>query len=171
MVIGPVLYNTGLMYLPDELRLDFIFGALAHPLRREMIDQLRRHEVSATAFRLGHEISQPAMSHHVRVLMRARLIRQRIVGPRRPCRLSSEGFRIAHDWLGVLVDAATPTSDWIRADIAWDIEDPDIEDADIEDPDRGDSDLDRDLDDRHRSEGASDLLGASRDWPPWPGWP
>ena len=48
------------------------------------------------------EMSQPAVSKHLKVLERADLIVRRIDGAKRPCRLAKEGVEVVDQWLAVL---------------------------------------------------------------------
>ena len=48
------------------------------------------------------EMSQPAVSKHLKVLERAGLIVRRIDGAKRPCRLAKEGVEVVDQWLAVL---------------------------------------------------------------------
>ena len=51
------------------------------------------------------EMTQPAISRHVKVLEGAGLIMRRIVGTKRPCRLSPDGITEIDQWLGKLREA------------------------------------------------------------------
>lgn len=48
------------------------------------------------------EMSQPAISRHLRVLEEAGLITRRVDGARRPCRLARDGIAEIDQWLGLL---------------------------------------------------------------------
>ena len=48
------------------------------------------------------EMSQPAVSKHLKVLEGAGLIVRRIDGAKRPCRLAKEGVEVVDQWLAVL---------------------------------------------------------------------
>lgn len=52
-------------------------AALAEPVRRRMLEQLRAGELSAGALERALGISQPAASKHLRALRRAGLVRVR----------------------------------------------------------------------------------------------
>jgi DNA-binding transcriptional ArsR family regulator len=67
-------------------------AALADPTRRSLFERLRRreHAVGELAKALG--VSQPAVSQHLRVLRRARLVRERRKGARHYFRASPEGL-------------------------------------------------------------------------------
>ena len=48
------------------------------------------------------DISQPAISRHLRVLEEAGLIARRVEGTKRPCRLAPDGMAAIEQWLGLL---------------------------------------------------------------------
>ena len=54
-----------------------VFGAIADPTRRAILDLLRAHELSAGDLADRFTVSRPAISKHVRVLRRAGLVRER----------------------------------------------------------------------------------------------
>jgi DNA-binding transcriptional ArsR family regulator len=55
-------------------------SALAHPVRRELLDIVRGGPARVTELAARFEISLPAVSRHVRVLGDAGLVERRIVG-------------------------------------------------------------------------------------------
>jgi DNA-binding transcriptional ArsR family regulator len=57
------------------------------------------------------EITQPAISRHLKVLEGAGLIVRRIQGTRRPCRLAPDGIAEIDRWLAVLRDALAKNYD------------------------------------------------------------
>jgi DNA-binding transcriptional ArsR family regulator len=57
---------------PD--RLSVVFGALADPTRRAMLDRLRRRELTVTELAKPFRMSQPTISKHLKVLERAGLV-------------------------------------------------------------------------------------------------
>ena len=57
-----------------ETDLDAIFAALAHPIRRAMLEQLSGGDASVSALAKPHRVSLPAISRHLRVLEEAGLI-------------------------------------------------------------------------------------------------
>ena len=58
--------------VPD---LDAIFGALAHPVRRRVIERLAAGEAGLSELAAPFGLSLPTMSRHLRVLERAGLVR------------------------------------------------------------------------------------------------
>jgi len=51
------------------------------------------------------EMSQPAISRHLKVLEGAGLIVRRADGTKRPCRLAKAGIEVIDQWLAVLREA------------------------------------------------------------------
>ncbi len=82
-----------------EDRLDATFTALADPTRRAIIARLVEGEASVMDLAAPFEISQPAISKHLKVLERAGLISRGREGPKRPCRLEAGPLREATAWL------------------------------------------------------------------------
>lgn len=54
--------------------LDLVFGALADPTRREILQRLSKGSATVTELAEPHEISLPAISKHLKVLEHAGLI-------------------------------------------------------------------------------------------------
>ncbi|HET9416950.1 MAG TPA: metalloregulator ArsR/SmtB family transcription factor [Candidatus Limnocylindria bacterium] len=77
-----------------------IFAALADPTRRAILARLARGEASVTELAAPFELSQPAISKHLRVLERAGLIEQGRQAQWRPRRLRAEPLREVAEWIG-----------------------------------------------------------------------
>jgi DNA-binding transcriptional ArsR family regulator len=75
--------------------LDKVFQALAHPVRREILRQISREEQSITELAAPFEISLEAVSKHIQVLERARLLRRTRAGRVHRCRLGPAPLREA----------------------------------------------------------------------------
>ena len=75
------------------------FGALADPTRRAILVRLARGEASVGDLARPFAISLPAVSRHLRVLERARLIERRVDAQRRVCRLRAQPLRAAAGWI------------------------------------------------------------------------
>ncbi|MBL8786652.1 MAG: winged helix-turn-helix transcriptional regulator [Deltaproteobacteria bacterium] len=73
--------------------LDTTFTALADPTRRAILARLAKGEATVNELTAPFEISQPAISRHLKVLEQAGLISRRIDGTSRPCRLSPSAPR------------------------------------------------------------------------------
>lgn len=80
-------------------KLDDAFFALSDPTRRAIVTRLIRGEATLTQLAQPFQMTQPAISRHLRVLERARLITRRIQGTRRPCRLDARGIEAIERWL------------------------------------------------------------------------
>lgn len=80
---------------------DLVLSALADPTRRaifERLSQAGEQTVHALTHRAG--ISQPAVSKHLGVLKRARLVKDRRAGRETYYRARVEGLRPLIDWMG-----------------------------------------------------------------------
>jgi DNA-binding transcriptional ArsR family regulator len=77
-----------------------IFAALADPTRRRILVRLSNGgEGAVTALAKPFRISLPAISRHLRVLEKARLIDRRRQGRVHLIRVRAVGFKQAQDWL------------------------------------------------------------------------
>ena len=75
--------------------LDQVFQALAHPVRREILRQIAREERSITELAAPFDMSLEAVSKHIQVLERARLLRRTRAGRAYQCRLGPAPLREA----------------------------------------------------------------------------
>ena len=75
------------------------FSALADPTRRAVLDLLRRGSLPAGQIAAAFPVSRPAISRHLRLLRRARLVRERREGRRRLYQLNPEPLRAVDSWL------------------------------------------------------------------------
>lgn len=79
--------------------LDATFAALADPTRRAILARLSAGEASVNELAEPFDMSQPAISKHLKVLERAGLVTRGRDAQRRPCRLEARPFAEAHAWL------------------------------------------------------------------------
>ena len=79
--------------------LDGIFSALSDRTRRRMIERLARGRRSVGEVARGFEISQPALSKHVKVLERSGLVRRNVAGRVHYLELAPSGMRVASTWI------------------------------------------------------------------------
>lgn len=79
--------------------LDAIFAALSDPTRRAILSRLSAGEASVNELAAPFDISQPAVSKHLKVLERAGLIEREIDKQRRLARLKAEPMAAAVHWL------------------------------------------------------------------------
>ena len=80
-------------------RLDLTFAALADPTRRAILARLATGEASVQELAEPFDMSQPAISRHLKVLERAGLISVDIDAQRRPRRLEPQPLEEAVDWI------------------------------------------------------------------------
>jgi DNA-binding transcriptional ArsR family regulator len=80
-------------------RLDLTFAALADPTRRAILARLATGEASVQELVEPFEMSQPAISKHLKVLERAGLVSVDIDAQRRPRRLEPKRLEEAVDWI------------------------------------------------------------------------
>jgi DNA-binding transcriptional ArsR family regulator len=101
--IGVLLINDIVMealgYINSQPNLDIIFSALADRTRRALLTRLADGEASVNEIAAPFEMSQPAVSRHLKVLERAGVIERYIDQQRRPARLKAERMALAVDWL------------------------------------------------------------------------
>ncbi len=79
--------------------LDGIFHALADPTRRAIIGALIQGPKTVGEISQPFDISLPAVSKHLKVLERARLVTRQVRGREHHCRLNPQTLARAHDWL------------------------------------------------------------------------
>jgi DNA-binding transcriptional ArsR family regulator len=85
------------MQLSD--RLDLTFAALADPTRRAILARLATGEASVQELAEPFDMSQPAISKHLKVLERAGLVSVDIDAQRRPRRLEPKRLEQAVNWI------------------------------------------------------------------------
>lgn len=83
----------------DEATLDATFAALADPTRRAILARLASGEASVAELAEPFEMSQPAISRHLKVLERAGLISATQDAQRRPRRIEAKPLAEATQWL------------------------------------------------------------------------
>ena len=84
---------------PRSRDLDATFAALADPTRRAILARLARGEAVVGDLARPFAISLPAISRHLRVLERARLIERRVDAQWRVCRLRPQPLHVAANWI------------------------------------------------------------------------
>jgi DNA-binding transcriptional ArsR family regulator len=80
-------------------RLDDIFAALAHPVRRAILARLMGGEASVMELAEPFAMTLPAVSKHLKVLERAGLIARGREAQWRPCRLEADPLKEVADWV------------------------------------------------------------------------
>jgi DNA-binding transcriptional ArsR family regulator len=79
--------------------LDAVFGALADPTRRAIVQHLVDGEATVGELADPFDLSLPAVSRHLRVLEDAGLLARRKDGRRYHCRLVEDSLRDAIAWI------------------------------------------------------------------------
>lgn len=79
--------------------LDSVFFALSDPTRRAILARLALGEATVMELAEPFEMTQPAVSRHLKVLEAADLIVRRVEGTKRPCQLAKEGIASVEQWL------------------------------------------------------------------------
>jgi DNA-binding transcriptional ArsR family regulator len=82
-----------------EPALDAVFFALADQTRRAILARLADGEATVNELVEPFDMSQPAISKHLKVLQRAGLISIAVDAQRRPRRLEAAPLKEATDWL------------------------------------------------------------------------
>src|SRR5256885_590473 len=85
--------------MQSTARLDAVFAALADPTRRAILARLAAGERSVMEFARPFDMSQPAVSKHLKVLERAGLISGGRDRQRRPRKLEPKPLAQATKWL------------------------------------------------------------------------
>ena len=78
---------------------DAAFSALADPTRRAVLDLLRNGSLPAGRIASAFPVSRPAVSKHLRMLRRARLVRERREGRHRVYELDPRPLQAVDSWL------------------------------------------------------------------------
>ncbi len=84
------------------MNLDNAFSALADPTRRAILARLALGETTVMELARPFEMTQPAVSRHLKVLEEAGLIKRRVEGTKRPCRLAPDAVAEIDRWLDML---------------------------------------------------------------------
>ena len=84
---------------PTGYNLDATFAALADPTRRAILARLATGEASVAELAEPFDMSQPAISKHLKVLERAGLIARGREAQWRPCRIEVRALKEVDEWL------------------------------------------------------------------------
>ena len=77
-----------------------VFGALADPTRRAILARLADGEAGVQEIAEPFDMTLPAISKHLKVLEKAKLIRRGKDKQWRPCSLEAAPLKDASDWIG-----------------------------------------------------------------------
>jgi DNA-binding transcriptional ArsR family regulator len=76
-----------------------VFAAIAHPGRRRILDLLAEEARPVNAIASHFDVSRPAISQHLRILLEAGLVAEQRHGRERRYRLVPEDLAVIYDWL------------------------------------------------------------------------
>ena len=82
--------------------LDAAFSALSDPTRRAILARLAQGETTVMELARPFDMSQPAISRHLKVLEGAGLIVRRAEGTKRHCSLAPTALQELEQWLAML---------------------------------------------------------------------
>ncbi len=85
-----------------SFNLDAAFSAIADPTRRAILARLAKGEATVMELAEPFEVSQPAISQHLKLLEEAGLVESRVEGAKGPRRLAKAGVEAVHQWLAML---------------------------------------------------------------------
>jgi DNA-binding transcriptional ArsR family regulator len=88
------MHHRSVTYSSDE-----IFGALADPTRRAMLDILRLGSQPAGQIARAFPVSRPAISKHLRILRRAHLVGEKRNGRHRVYHLNPDPIKSVDSWI------------------------------------------------------------------------
>ena len=80
----------------SQRQLDLAFGALAHPIRRGILARLSTGEATVAELAKPYKVSAPAISKHLRILERAKLLSWRKHGREHHRRSPSNAVQSDH---------------------------------------------------------------------------
>jgi DNA-binding transcriptional ArsR family regulator len=90
--------NVSLSESAGPAQLDALFGALADPTRRAILARLAQGEATVSELAEPHQLTQPTISKHLKVLESAGLISTARDAQRRPRRLEAGALAAADGW-------------------------------------------------------------------------
>ncbi len=76
-----------------------VFGALAHPVRRGIVERLAHGPATVGVATRGFGVSKPAISRHLRVLELGGVVVRTVEGRTHRLGLNTEALRESADWL------------------------------------------------------------------------
>ena len=103
------IVNQMVKYSPRTL--NRTFSALADPTRRAILARLALGEATVMELAEPFEMTQPAISRHLKVLEGAGMIVRRVEGTKRPCRLAPAAVTEIDQWLAMLRRALSANYD------------------------------------------------------------
>lgn len=81
----------------DELSL--IFLALAHPVRRALLEQLKNKKASVSELLENLDVTKPMMTKHLKILEKAKLIERNKKAQQRISQINPKTMKLVNDWV------------------------------------------------------------------------
>ena len=78
-----------------------VFHAVADPTRRALLDLLAQGDEAVNSLAKRFAMSRPAISQHLAILLKTRLVRARRVGRERRYRLQPQPLEEIYDWVAL----------------------------------------------------------------------
>jgi DNA-binding transcriptional ArsR family regulator len=85
--------------LSPATSIDRSLAALAHPVRRAIVDRLRDGELTVGEISAPYAMKKPTFSRHLKILEHAGLVARRVRGRQHYCRLRGERLQELRTWL------------------------------------------------------------------------
>jgi DNA-binding transcriptional ArsR family regulator len=82
-----------------RLRGTDVFAAIGDPTRRKVLDMLSSQNLAAGEIAMRFQVSRPAISQHLHVLRRAKLVAVQKKGREHIYRLNPEPLQEVYDWI------------------------------------------------------------------------
>jgi DNA-binding transcriptional ArsR family regulator len=93
------LYEGAGMKRPPRAPSGDVFDAVGDSTRRRVLDLLTLGELPVRRIAAPFAMTRPAISQHLRILLRARLVQVRLDGRERYYRLRARPLREVYDWV------------------------------------------------------------------------
>lgn len=91
-----ILFNQMVEYISQ---LDSVFGSLADPTRRDILARVARRELSVSELVIRYDMSFAAVSKHLKVMEKAKLIIKRKEGKKQMVSLAPDALQSADEYL------------------------------------------------------------------------
>jgi DNA-binding transcriptional ArsR family regulator len=91
------------MHIRESHQLDLVFGALANPVRRSILNAISKGESTVVELASPHSISLNAVSKHIKYLERAGLVRRQVDGSYHRISMNQPAMYDAAKWLSTYV--------------------------------------------------------------------
>ena len=85
--------------MPSTAVADDVFGALANPTRRKILEQLSAGPATVSDLAAPFDMALPSFVQHLAVLERSRLVKSKKRGRVRTYQIAPERLQVAEDWL------------------------------------------------------------------------